>query len=144
MQTKTSPITTSINLSKTGITGSYSSFILNILCYLLRSLFWVYFHTNSLSILRFIESLQFYFFTVETPFHAHQTLKEFEFVIQIFFGPVNFLIITSCSKSRGTTAHIFPTLDKKNPGSTLNKKPRLCGTGSFCQMSILWMSKQNL
>ena len=53
-------MTMSIDLSKNYITGSYSSFILNLLCYLLHSLFWIHFQTNSLSILRFVENLHFY------------------------------------------------------------------------------------
>ena len=45
-----------------------------------------------------------------------------------YFEPVNFLIITGCCKCRNNIAQIFPTLHKKNPGPTLNKKTRLYGT----------------
>ena len=46
----------------------------------------------------------------------------------IFFGPVNFLIITGCCKCHANTIQIFPILHNKNPGSTLNKKIRSYGT----------------
>ena len=38
------------------------------------------------------------------------------------------MIITSCCKCRANIAQIFPTLHKKNPGTTLNKRTRLYGT----------------
>ena len=42
-----------------------------------------------------------------------------------YFGLVNFLKITGCCKYRTNIAQISPTLHKKNPGPTLNKKKRL-------------------
>ena len=67
LQTKISTMTTSINLRRNYITGSYSSFILNLFCCLLHSLFWVYFQTNRLSILRFVENLHIYLFCNRGP-----------------------------------------------------------------------------
>ena len=46
----------------------------------------------------------------------------------IYFGPNNFLIITGCFKWCANIVQILPTLHKKNPGPTTNKKTRLHGT----------------
>ena len=65
----------------------------------------------------------------------HCTGKNFGVWITALFGdfyfePVNFFIITGCCKSSASIAQIFPTLNKKIPRPTLNKKTRLYGTVS--------------
>ena len=58
------------------------------------------------------------------------------FFSDFYFGPVNLLIITGCCKGCANIAQISPTLHKKNPGLTLNKKTRLYGTGTTGMLVI--------
>ena len=47
-----------------------------------------------------------------------------------YFGLIKFLIITGCCKCRANIVQILPTLHRKNPGSTLDKKIRYYGTST--------------
>ena len=58
---------------------------------------------------------------------------------QFLFWTNQFLIITGCCKYLANIVQIFPTLQKKIPGPTMNKKIRLYGTLESMPLKIIKM-----
>lgn len=56
--------------------------------------------------------------------------------LSVYFGLVNFFIITRCCKCRTNVIQISPTLHKKNAGPPLSKKTRFYGTITEVYKSI--------